>query len=365
MTDALWVFRIPYVSSTSRRVALMPKLFAVVPSLVGVGLLVASLACAAQGAQTALVAAPDAGGAPQVRTYSGNIGALRDFFAYPVGFTGGVRVALGDLTGDGVVDTATGAGAGGGPHVKVFSGVDGSLARDFMAFDAAFSGGVYVGAGDVNGDGRIDLVVSTGSAAGRVRVFDGRNNAIIRDFTPYGAAFTGGVRVATGDVNGDGTADIVVASGSSSATAVKVFDGAGGAEIRSFLPYDTGFSGGVYVAAGDVTGDGRDDVITGPGAGGSPNVRVFDGITSAQVRSFVAYDAAFTGGVRVAAGDVNGDGIAEVMTGAGPGGAPQVKVFGALGAPPQSFNAFEPSFTGGVFVGGASTTDRVFRDGFE
>src|SRR5215470_17678232 len=70
--------------------------------------------------------------------------------------------------------------------------------------------------------------------------------------------------------------------------------------VRSFFAYDPNFRGGVRVATGDVTGDGWDDVVTGAGPGGGPHVKVFDGITGAEVRSFFAFDASSTAGVKVA-----------------------------------------------------------------
>ena len=69
-----------------------------------------------------------------------------------------------------------------------------------------------------------------------------------RAFNPYGPAFTGGARVVTGDVNGDGTDDIIVAPGPGGSPEIKVFDGTNGNTIRDFLAYDPGFLGGVFVA---------------------------------------------------------------------------------------------------------------------
>ena len=133
-------------------------------------------------------------------------------------------------------------------------------------------------------------------------------------------------------MTGDGFDDIITAAGPGGGPHVQIFDGTTGNLVRGFFAYDPTFAGGVTVAAGDVDGDGKADIVTGAGAGGGPHVRVFDGATGAVVREFFAYDPSFTGGVFVAAGDVDGDGKADVITGAGAGGGPHVKVFsGATG----------------------------------
>src|SRR5207247_11042939 len=111
------------------------------------------------------------------------------------------------------------------------------------------------------------------------------------------------------------------------------------------------FRRGTFDAAGDVSGDRTPDIITGAGPGGGPHVKVFDGTTGALVEQWMAYDVAFRGGVSVAAGDVDGDGRSDVVTGAGPGGGPHVKVFsGATGALLSQAFAYEADFRGGVWV---------------
>jgi hypothetical protein len=82
---------------------------------------------------------------------------------------------------------------------------------------------------------------------------------------------------------------------------VRVFSGAHLHEIRGFFAYDPIFAGGVRVAAGDLDQDGHAEIITGPGTGGGPYARVWDGATGAEVTGFFTYDAAFTGGIFVAA----------------------------------------------------------------
>jgi cyclophilin family peptidyl-prolyl cis-trans isomerase len=272
-------------------------------------------------------------------------------FPFPTLFTGGVHVASADVNGDGFADIVAAAGPGGGPHVEVFSGQTGKVTLGFYAYDAGFHGGVYVATGDVNGDGVADIVTGPGEGGGpQVKVFSGTDGSLLETFMAYDPAFTGGVRVAVGDVNGDGRADIITAAGPGGGAHVKVFSGKDGSLLESFLAYDPTFTGGAFVAAGDINGDGKADIITGAGAGGGPHVKVFDGATGQDLLSFFAYDPGFTGGVTVAAGPVGGGSTADIITGAGPGGGPHVKVIAPNGQLLESYNAYEAGFTGGVFV---------------
>jgi hypothetical protein len=86
---------------------------------------------------------------------------------------------------------------------------------------------------------------------------------------------------AHGDLNGDGVDEVVTASNG----IVTARDGA--TLVRAFQPY-SGFRGGLSVAVGDVNGDGRDDIVTGASTTGGPHVKVFDGATGALIRSFLA-----------------------------------------------------------------------------
>ena len=252
-----------------------------------------------------------------------------------------IRIRTGcDVNGDGLDEIVTGAGPGGDPHVLVWSLAGGTVTSlaSFYAFDQ-FPGDVFVACGDVNGDGRADVIAGAGQGASpQVRAFSiqpGGGVVEIASFLAYDPEFAGGVRVAAADVNADGMADIITGAGPSGGPHVRAFSLAGGgvAELASFWAYAPSWTEGVFVAGGDVNGDGIAEIITGTARAGGP-VRVFTIGGPGQVAeltSFFAYFPAFQGFVRVAAADVNGDGRAEIITGAGPGGGPHVRVFNLAG----------------------------------
>ncbi len=133
---------------------------------------------------------------------------------------------------------------------------------------------------------------------------------------------------------------------------VNVYD-ADGTQIQQFVPYGASYTCGVVVATADVTGDGVEDIIVGTAFGGGPHVKIFDGVTFAVLSEFFAYDPNFRGGITLAAGDLNGDGIAEIATGSGPGGGPQINVYSyANGSVTtlSSFFAYDPNLRGGASV---------------
>ncbi len=256
---------------------------------------------------------------------------------------------------DRLVPTITAVGAGPGvPPLLTLLNESGDFVTSFNAYDPGFTGGVNVAMGDVNDDGTLDIITGAGAGGGpHVKVFDGVTFDEFESFFAYDPAFFGGVNVAAADLNFDSFADIITGAGPGGGPHVKVFDGATLAEIDSFFPYDPGFTGGVSVAVGDLNSDGDNDVITGAGAGGGPHVRAFDVFHDVEVASFLAYDPVFTGGVNVGAGDFDGNFHADLVTGPGPGGGPDVRIWTAGPTPILigEFLALDGLYTGGVRVG--------------
>jgi hypothetical protein len=222
-----------------------------------------------------------------------------------------------------------------------------------MAYETTFRGGVYLAVGDVNGDGKADVITGTGVGGGPlVKVWDGATGAMLSSYYAYASSFRGGVTVAAGDVNGDGRADIVTGAGQGGGPHLKVFDGRTGALLQSMMAFDQTFRGGISVAAGDVNGDGKDDIVVGTGVGGNSTIHVYDGGTFAMLQGFSMQSSNLIGGVRVATMDLDGDGKADLLVSGGRGSAAAAYGYnGQTLSNLRTFTAFDPSFLGGVYVG--------------
>jgi hypothetical protein len=139
---------------------------------------------------------------------------------------------------------------------------------------------------------------------------------------------------------------------------VEVYDGSTFTRLFAVDPFEAGFTGGVYVAAGDMTGDRKAEVVVTPDEGGGPRVKVYDAGAFALIKDFYGIeDVNFRGGARAAVGDVNGDGVADLLVAAGFGGGPRVAGFdgasiASLPATPTRLFAdlfvFEQSLRNGV-----------------
>jgi hypothetical protein len=209
-------------------------------------------------------------------------------------------VAAGDVNGDGKADIITGAGAGGGPHVQVFDGANGNVLASFFAYGTSFTGGVRVAAGDVNGDGKADVITGAGPGGGpHVRVFDIPSLTQLRGFFAF-TGFTGGVFVTAGDMDGDGKAEIVVSQDQANPAVVRVFRGSDGAQIGQLTPFASGLPQptGVRLTLADFDGDNQLDIIVSGGPG-ARRVRAFKGSSLSMLREFDAYNPGFLGGVFV------------------------------------------------------------------
>ena len=271
------------------------------------------------------------------------------------GFNGSASPAV-SLT----INPLTYFAVGGAPGtVQLFSDRDGSAVAQFRPF-GSYAGPVNVALGDILGNGFKDLIVAPSSGNPQVKVYDGKaiiqgtfnqNNpdaSLLTSFFAYGINFNIGANVAVGDINGDGFPDLITGA-SAGNPQVKVYNGKAIANgtfnpanpdaslLTSFFAYGLNFNIGVNVGAGDVNGDGFADLVTGATAG-NPHVKVYNGKAIANgtfdpgnpdtslLAQWFAFGLQFNIGAFVTVGDANGDGFGDVIVGAASGN-PQVKVY--------------------------------------
>lgn len=259
--------------------------------------------------------------------------------ALPYGpYEPGLNLAIGNFDADPQTEVVTGAGINGGPHVKIFEKNMAFTGKEFFAYDPRFRGGADVAAGDLDGDGIDEIITGAGRGGGpHVQAFK-TDGTVVASFFAYDSRFSGGVYVGAGDIDGDGRDEIITGPGAGGGPNVKAFK-YDGRQIASYFPYNPKFSGGVDVSAGDVAGDGRAEIVTAAGPGGGPHVRVMSyvGDTATPVQylnDFFAYDSgSFFGGVRVSVGNVQTSSAkSEILTAPQSSGGPHIKMFNGSGA---------------------------------
>ncbi len=269
--------------------------------------------------------------------------------------TGSVRVAVGDFDGDGFDDIVTARSSGNG-RIRVFDGTTGlpiAIGGHAQVNPGTLNptDGVFIAAGDITGDGRADIVIGESTGGGRVIVIDGVSGNVANSFLPFSPAYKGGVQVAVGDVNGDGRADIIAAQKSKGAK-VKVFDGT---NLATLLSFSAGGGNRVNIAAGDVNGDGKADIIAGSVGkrGAADTIKIFSGADASLLSTQNPFGGNFFRGVRVACSDFDLDGFADTIAAAGPRGQSRLETYsGKTGALMSSATAFPDDLE--LFVAGSS-----------
>jgi hypothetical protein len=297
-------------------------------------------------------------------------------------FTGGTRVATADVTGDGTLDYVVASGPGRVAEVRVFDGATNAQLTAIIPFGASFTRGANVSAGDITGDGLADIVITAERGGGaRVRVFRGQATAgtftqqadffgLIGSDGVADQKFRGGGRSGVGDINGDGRADLVFSAGTGGGPRLALFNGTsvGSTLVKlsgDFFVFNDTLREGAYVSVGDVNGDGMGDLNVTPG-NGSSRTRVINGATIlsskgsnvSALADFFAFSSTDRTGARITAKDIDLDGKADLIVGRGAGAGSTIRVFNAnalatSGSNPAVSTTLElfNGVTNGVFVG--------------
>lgn len=264
-------------------------------------------------------------------------GAYQEITPFP-GYAGPLTVQGGNRGGapwpDSLVIGVAGHAA---PHVLVVDAASGKVALSFHAFDPGYLGGVSLGCGLTQQVGGVRTTILCGALSGEVpaiAVFDAITADYLGSVNPFNPGYAGGARLTLSQNNthGDSFAVGAVTHGS----LANYFDFAD-LERWSFgvlIQVDPTFPGGltpegVQAVAGDLDGDGIDELVVAADAGGaSPQVQVYslrDGVRLAK--SFNAFDPGFRGGVRLGLADWDRDGTLDIVTASGPGARGTINTF--------------------------------------
>lgn len=269
---------------------------------------------------------------------------------------GAVHPAMGDVDGDGRDELVLGVDTGGFGWIAVLddrahgSTVLAWLQIPWPAYNAT-NGAVFPAVGDVDGDGRAEIVAGLGAgSAGQFVIFDdaAAGYAVRKWQQVQWPAYSGGgdgrTHVAVGDLSGDGASEIVVGLGPGSNGWLEIFSDATGdfrhrAWVQVSWPTYNAVNGTVYPAAGDLDGDGRAEIVAGLGTGGYGWLELLDDERAGfRHRSWVQllwpeYNAA-AGETHPAVGNLDADAAAEIVVGLAPhpGNGGWFEIFDDLGA---------------------------------
>lgn len=278
------------------------------------------------GAQE-IVAGSGAKYPPLVRIFSLTGSVIKEFYAYASNVRTGVKVAACDLNGDGLAEIVTAPGYGSPPHIRIFN-ANGQAISQFFALNGKFRGGVSLACGDVTGDGVGEIVVAALTGGGPHVTVHNLLGKLVGNFMAYNPSFRGGIELGLADIEPDGIKEILTVPRLGKAH-VQVFSGKGKRLSPGFFALDLSYNIGGTVSGADVDGDGDDEILFSPGTGMSNEIRIFtrQGIRAGIVRSF---PPAVQGYLSIYGADVDNDGQDELVVIPGSYGSPQLRVIDIL-----------------------------------
>lgn len=261
-------------------------------------------------------------------------------------FTGGASVAAGNVRGDEREEIIIAAGPDGGPQVEIYSNA-GRRVGSFTAYPKSMRAGMNVATGDLDGDGLAEIVVSPQNGyRPEVRIFS--NEKLVRSFNGFEKSYEGGARVAVIPARGEKLGQIAVASGEAREQEIRIYQWPNLDLIDIITPGGNEFGNGHAIAGGWSARYQKNILVVGASSGQSPLVRVYALDDQELLSSWMAYDRKFRGGLEIGYLDDT------VITGPRGFGGPDVRQFTVNGNGQTMFNAFENTFWGGVHVALAS-----------
>ena len=283
-----------------------------------------------------LITFPGQGFGPQLRVFKADGTPLASTMVYNEAFRGGMNATVGDFNGDGLDEIAVAPESSGGAQVMVYrmEGNELKLMAQFEAYEEGYMGGLNLSSGDTDASGRDALItVPTTGNTSHVKLFNYNNGSF--NLGPhtfaFGEDFRGGTNVTTGDLNGNGQAEIIVSPESNGGPNVRIYSQTGGTLtlLDWTFAYQEDFFGGVNITTGDLTGDGKAELITAPMSEGGPNLRVYtlNDSTLDLLDWLFVYDEDFQGGLNIVVQDLNNDGKAELVTSPRSHGGPNVRTY--------------------------------------
>jgi|GEM_PF-107132 len=233
-----------------------------------------------------------------------------------------------------------------GAFARIFDASGQVKRTGFFAYLPSYAGGANISRADLNGDGRRETLVADRNA---LRLYD-QNNLWLKTIYPYGEKYSDSINLAVSPALADAKREIIIAPQTGGANLIRVFDHNLEFSGRQFNAYSRAWPNlGASVTACDTDSDGNYEIITGAGPSGGPHVKIF-GKNNELIAEWFAYGLNFRGGVNVACGDINGDGQAEIITGAGPSGGPHVRVYNGTGKLLSQWFAYDSNKRQGVRV---------------
>jgi len=200
------------------------------------------------------------------------------------------------------------------------------------------------------------IVTGTNQGGGpQVRIFDKEGN-LRNQFFAFPESFRGGINVFAQDLGQDGVDEIIVGAGPGYLPMVRIFDSHGNL-INTFQAYENNFQGGVNIAAGNLDGKGVSEIVVAPQSNGGPHVRIFgyqDGQYLPTIQDFFAYNVNFRGGISLQVCDLDRE-YEEIITIPNANGGPHLRIFGYRDGSYRpvilGLMTHHPDFRGGINIG--------------